>query len=153
MFATNNIQQTIKCTYEDIQNGDDPWVALGDFANDWFGRNKDIRAGLVAEPLELPIEAPSDQVLLLRQWAAFCAASVEYLCHQADLPVPEWVNDTRYALTEEEVFYTSPLAYKQRVRERLQLEAPEPFRRRNVFCSERVYATKHDEVLSALQSA
>ena len=143
MFATA-IQQTMKRAYRDIQNGEDPWVAIGDFSHDWFGNYADQRPELVEEPLELPAEAPLDQVLLFRQWAAFCAASVEYLCRQANLPVPVWVNDARYALTEEEMFYTSPLAYKQRVRERLQLEAPEPFRRRNVFCSERIYANKYE---------
>jgi hypothetical protein len=151
MFATA-IQQTIKRAYRDIQNGTDPWVAIGDFSHDWFGNYADQRSDLVAEPLELPTSVPLEQRLLFRQWAAFCAASVEYLCCQADMPVPVWVNDSQYALTEEEVFYTSPLAYKQRVRERLQIEAPEPFKRRNVFCSERVYANKY-EASPVLQSA
>lgn len=62
------------------------------------------------------------------------------------MPVPEWVTNPIYVLSKEEAFYASPLAYKQRVRERLQNEAPEPFKRRNVFCSERVYANKYTEL-------
>jgi hypothetical protein len=144
MFAAA-IQQTIQQVYRDIQNGEDPWVAIGDFSHDWFGNYVDQRKDLVAEPLELlPLESVTlEQQRPLRQWAAFCAASVEYLCLQAGMPVPAWVNDTQYSLTEEEAFYTSPLAYKQRVRDRLRLEAPGPFKQRNVFCSQRVYANKY----------
>ncbi len=145
MFA-DAIQQTIKCAYRDIRNGDDPWVAIGDFSHDWYGNYADQRAMLVAESIELPENAlSSEQWLQFRQWAAFCAASVEYLCRQAGISIPEWVNSPKYALLSEEAFYTSPLAYKQRVRERLQQEAPEPFKRRNVFCSERVYANKYEQ--------
>lgn len=144
MFA-NATQQTIRQAYRDIRNGDDPWIAIGDFSHDWFGNYVNQRAELVAEPIEmLEEETAPEQQLHLRQWAAFCAASAEYLCKQANVPVPAWVHDEKYILAEEEAFYTSPLAYKQRVRERLQNEAPEPFKRRNVFCSERVYANKYE---------
>lgn len=153
MFAAD-IPQTISQAYADILSGDDPWVAIGDFSHDWFSNYKDRRADLVVDPLELSLEAvPPEHVLLMRQWAAFCAGSVEYLCLQANIPVPTWVNDAQYQLTEEEAFYTSPLAYKQRVRDRLQLESPEPFRKRHVYCSARVFANKYDGELPALQSA
>jgi hypothetical protein len=143
MFAAD-IKQTMRRAYQDIRDGNDPWVALGDFSHDWYGNYAEPgqRVTLVAEPIELPDEEAQARELLA--WAAFCAASVEYLCLQAAMPVPEWVKDPRYVLSEQEAFYTSPLAYKQRVRERLQHEAPEPFRRRNVFCSERVYANKYE---------
>lgn len=156
MFAAD-IQQTIKRAYQDIRNGDDPWVAIGDFSHDWFGNYAipDQRVRLVAEPIEFPEGVSSEEQLQLRQWGAFCAASVEYLCRQAGLSVPEWVSNPQYVLSEQEIFYTSPLAYKQRVRDRLQQEAPEPFKRRNVFCSERVYANKYEAtpVLQAVQLA
>lgn len=153
MFAAN-ILQTIKQTYADILAGDDPWVAIGDFGHDWFDNYVNQRADLVADPIDFSPEVVSpEQSLPARQWAAFCAGSVEYLCLQANIPVPEWVNNTQYQLTEEEAFYTSPLAYKQRVRDRLQLESPGPFRKRHVYCSARVYANKFDGELPALQSA
>ena len=153
MFAAN-VLQTIKQAYEDILAGDDPWVAIGDFSHDWFGNYVNQRTDLVAEPIGFSPEVVSpEQALTARQWAAFCAGSVEYLCLQGNIPVPEWVNNTQYQLSEEEAFYTSPLAYKQRVRDRLELESPEPFRKRHVYCSARVYANKYDGNLPALQSA
>ena len=134
--------QTIAEAFRDICDGQDPWVALGDFSHDFFGNYPDLdqRMELVREPIELPEEL----ALGLRQWAAFCAASVEYLCSQAGLPVPGWVDAPLYTLPEP--FYTSPLAYKPRVRERLEQEAPEAFRKRNVFCSGRVYANKYERL-------
>jgi hypothetical protein len=139
MFATA-VAQTIKQAYQDIKEGGDPWIAIGDFSHDWYGNYTapEQRSTLVAEPLELEEDVAPE----VRAWAAFCAASVEYLCAQAGLPVPAWALDPQYILSEP--FYTSPLAYKPRVRERLEHEAPEPFKRRNVFCSERVYANKYE---------
>ena len=87
MFAID-IQQTIKKAYQEIREGSDPWVALGDFSHDWYGNYPEAaqRMALVAEPLEVPGEAEPTE---LRQWAAFCAASVEYLC-QEQLHLPLW---------------------------------------------------------------
>jgi hypothetical protein len=132
--------QTIASAFRDICEGQDPWVALGDFSHDFFGNYPDQREELVQDPVLLP-EQPTPE---LQQWAAFCAASVEYLCGKAGMAPPEWVNAPRYILTEP--FYTSPLAYKRRVRERLEQESPEAFRKRNVFCSERVYANKYERL-------
>jgi hypothetical protein len=140
-FAEDNVQ-TIAEAFRDICAGQDPWVALGDFSHDFFGNYPELdqRVELVKEPLELPAQP----ALELQQWAAFCAASVEYLCQMHAVPIPEWVNAPQYTLSEP--FYTSPLAYKPRVRERLEQEAPEAFRKRNVFCSERVYANKYERL-------
>src|SRR5438034_1050864 len=72
MFAAD-IPQTIKQAYQDMRDGGDPWVALGDFSHDWYGNypEPNQRAALVAEPVELPEEEVSpEQLLPLRQWAA-----------------------------------------------------------------------------------
>src|SRR5437764_6791018 len=129
-FAEDKTQTTANA-FQDICDGQAPWVALGDFSHDFFGNypDPDQRRELVRVPIALP-EQPA---LELQQWAAFCAASVEYLCQMYALPIPEWVNAPQYTLAEP--FYTSPLAYKARVRERLKQEAPEAFRKHNVFCS------------------
>ncbi len=52
--------------------------------NEWFDYAKDLRAELVATPLSLPEEAKQQQ----HRWAAFCAASVEYLCARSSVPCP-----------------------------------------------------------------
>jgi len=146
MFAID-CPQTIKQVYQDIKNGDDPWVAIGDFSHDWYGNYTEIaqRLALVSEVVELSVEGASREQ---RQWAAFCAASVEYLCQEAGLAVPSWVDNPAYILPKEDAFYTSPLAFKQRVRERLEQESPAAFRKRNVFCSKRVYANKYEAVVT-----
>lgn len=145
MFA-EDIPQTIKRTYQEIREGNDPWIAISEFSHDWYGNYTTMtqRIALVSDPVEIPQE---DHPVELGQWAAFCAASVEYLCQEASMPIPSWVYNSVYIL--QEPFYTSPLAYKERVRQRLEQEAPEPFRTRNVFCSKRIYANKYERRLTA----
>ncbi|HET8851401.1 MAG TPA: hypothetical protein VFN02_02665, partial [Ktedonobacteraceae bacterium] len=67
--------QTMALTYQEICQGERPWVALGNFMNDWFDYAKDRRAQLVVDPISLPQEPTTDTC----RWAAFCAASVEWL--------------------------------------------------------------------------
>ena len=68
--------QTMAWAYQQICAGEDPWTALGNFTNAWYDYAKDIRAALVSEPL-VKSEQDSEHH---RHWAAFCAASVEFLC-------------------------------------------------------------------------
>ncbi|GHO71661.1 hypothetical protein KSC_105530 [Ktedonobacter sp. SOSP1-52] len=152
MFALD-VPQTIAEAFRQIHNGEDPWQAIGNFSHDWYGNypTPEQRCALVAEPIKIGLSEPEheasqspEQQMQLRQWAAFCAASVEYLCKQARLEVPAWVQNADYILSEDQSFYTSPAAAtKPKVRERLRQQAPEAFRRRNVFCSNRVYANKY----------
>ena len=151
MFAAD-IPQTMRQAYQDIREGEEPWVAIGDFSHDWHRAiSTSQRLLLVAEPFEVSSEASQEQ----RQWAAFCAASVEYLCEQAGVTAPSWIENPIYTLHDEDTFFTSPAASsKPRVRERLIQEAPQAFRRRNVYCSARVYANKYDAApLHVKQSA
>jgi hypothetical protein len=67
---------TMARAYQDICAGEDPWTALGNFTNAWYDYAKAMRAALVCEPLAKP-ETETEHS---RHWAAFCAASVEFLC-------------------------------------------------------------------------
>jgi hypothetical protein len=67
---------TMAFAYQRICRGEDPWTALGDFSNAWYGCAKHIRPELVKEPLT----RPEQETEHTRRWGAFCAASVEYLC-------------------------------------------------------------------------
>src|SRR5690242_8483325 len=67
---------TMAYAYQRICQGEDPWTALGDFSNAWYGYAKHIRTDLVKDPLIKPEQETEDT----RRWGAFCAASVEYLC-------------------------------------------------------------------------
>ena len=75
------------------------------------------------------------------RWAAICAASVEWLCGQDEIPCPSWVHNDAHCLPEP--WFDSPGAYKPQVRERLVHETPEPFAGRNIFCGNRVFANKY----------
>ena len=80
--------------YQQICAGEDPWTALGNFTNAWYDYARDSRGALVSEPLGKP-EADSEHT---RQWGAFCAAPVEFLCDRYGVPCPEWVQEPDYSL-------------------------------------------------------
>jgi hypothetical protein len=132
--------QTMTLTYQEICQGEEPWVALGNFMNDWFDYAKDRRAELVADPIVLPA-LPGNEML---RWAAFCAASVEYLCELYGVPCPSWVHNPAYRLSEAWFDALSP--QKPQVRERLIQQTPEPFVKRNIYCGNRMFANKYEFV-------
>jgi hypothetical protein len=130
--------QTIAQTYQQIVQGERPWNALGDFMNYWFSYALDRREELVKEPIQEPAEATAYQ----HQWAAFCAASVDYLCQTYGVICPDWVHDPCYFLVAP--WFEGLGAQKPHVRERLLHEAPEEFAKRNIYCSSRVFANKYE---------
>ena len=79
--------QTMARAYQQICTGEEPWIALGNFRNAWYGYAKDDRFALVKDP----IQEPEPNTRQTRRWGAFCAASVEFLCHCYNVPCPEWV--------------------------------------------------------------
>jgi hypothetical protein len=130
--------QTMAQTFQEICQGETPWVALGNFMNDWFDYAKDQRTQLVATPIFLP---PSSNTDILR-WATFCAASVEWLCDRYSITCPEWVENPAYVLSDP--WFDSPGAHKPQVRERLIRQTPEPFTRRNIYCGNRMFNNKYE---------
>lgn len=133
-----NRLQTMAFTYEEICQGQQPWVALGNFMNDWFDYAKDRRAELVADSLSLPVEPDEEKV----RWAVFCAASVEYLCERYGVACPEWVYDPAYVLAEP--WFDAPMAHKPEIRAYLIQQTPAPFARRNIYCGDRIFANKYE---------
>jgi hypothetical protein len=131
-------EQTMAQTYRAICQGEAPWVALGSFMNAWFDYACDRRASLVADPLTLPDAPDADS----QRWAAFCAASVEWLCERYSIACPFWVENPAFVLPEP--WFDSPAAHKPQVRERLRRRTPLPFARRNVYCGDRVFANKYE---------
>ncbi|HEU5376288.1 MAG TPA: hypothetical protein VFV38_12655 [Ktedonobacteraceae bacterium] len=147
--------QTMAVTYAEICQGESPWVALGNFMNDWFDYARERREQLVSDPLELPDPLTPE----LQRWAAFCAASVEWFCQQYAVVCPQWAYAPVYALEEPWIYY--PLARSQdpeqqkELRERLVQQTPEPFARRNIYCGERMFHNKYEyaEKYARLRSA
>jgi hypothetical protein len=74
---------TIAGVIAQIDQGEDPWFALGCFLHDWWCYAADYRQELIAEPLP-PATTPEG-----RHWVAFCAATAEELCLRASLPSPD----------------------------------------------------------------
>ena len=130
--------QTMRTTYQLIVQGERPWNALGDFLNYWFGYATNRRAELVAEPIQEPTEVTSD----LHRWAAFCAASVEYLCGRYSVPCPDWVLQPTYSLSDP--WFTGLGAHKPQIQARLIQETPTAFAGRNIFCGNRMFANKYE---------
>src|SRR5258708_1790452 len=138
MPTTFGTIQTITRAYQQISAGEDPWIALGNFRNAWYGYAKDMRAALVNEPLEDPIQE-TEQTL---QWKAFCAASVEFLCDRYGVPCPAWVHDPRFILTTP-WWHTRHLDHPSN-RTQLLETTPALFAQRNIFCGNRLYQNKYE---------
>ncbi len=131
-------EHTMAMTYQAICQGESPWIALGNFMNEWYDYAKERRAQLIADPLTLPEEPGIDAL----RWAAFGAASVEWLCRRYGVPCPSWVYTPAYSLPEP--WFDYPVAHKPQVRGRLLQQTPEPFARRNVYCGNRIFANKYE---------
>jgi hypothetical protein len=129
--------ETMKWAYQQICAGEDPWTGLGSFGHAWYGYAKDKREALVAEPLAKPDEETEDT----HRWGAFCAASVEFLCTQYNIPCPHWVYDLSYSLKDP---WYPRRADTPAVRERARQTTPAPFARRNIFCGNRLFQNKYE---------
>lgn len=124
---------TIAAAAVQIDHGEDPWFALGNFLHDWWCYAADHRQALIGEPL------PFMQTAVGRDWATFCAATVEELCCRTNYPCPSWVNQPRYQ-REQPWYFSSETAH----RDWLRTTAPEPFRRRNLFVGAGVLDNKYE---------
>lgn len=138
MPTTYGTIQTMTRAYQHICEGIDPWIALGNFRNAWYGYAKDIRPDLVKDP---PAE-PEPDTEHNRRWRAFCAASVEFLCERYEVPCPEWVHDPRYVL--ETPWWHTNHPYDLAVHAKLVQTTQAPFARRNIFCGNRLFQNKYE---------
>ncbi len=137
MIPTIKTVQTISRAYQQICTGEDPWIALGNFRNAWYGYAKDNRLALVNDPLT----EPEHNTEHTRRWGAFCAASVEFLCGCYSVPCPEWVHYPRYILTTP---WWPEHTYDLSDRIHLMQITPTPFVQRHIFCGNRLYQNKYE---------
>lgn len=136
--------QTIGETFSRI--GSDlafPWLAIGDFLDDWCFTAPPDRPSLVQEAIA-PVDDAEDHGTVSRdgdlsRWAAFCAALAEWLCQRDELPVPEWTQRATYRLAEPWFLYPIVPGLPGEFLRAWQLEqTPAPFARRNIFGDEQM---------------
>ncbi|GAC1393281.1 MAG: hypothetical protein NVS4B11_14630 [Ktedonobacteraceae bacterium] len=125
--------QTVAETFEQICKGEQLWVALGNFLNDWWYFSTDHRRELIETPI---IPAPTPD---LHYWAVFCAAMVEWLCEQDNVPCPTWTMKECYILPKP-WFYD--VGWSRRTN--LLATTPAAFKRRNMFVGNRMFLGKRD---------
>ncbi|HEY7833333.1 MAG TPA: hypothetical protein VIG30_07175 [Ktedonobacterales bacterium] len=117
-------RQTIAETYTRIiSDPEHPWLALGDFLDDWRFTTVADRPELVSEPIALV----EDNLEVLR-WGAFCAATVEWLCRQDGLPFPSWTSQPKFVLSDPWFLYPGDLLRAWQL-----ATTPVPFKMRNIF--------------------
>jgi len=104
--------------------GDDYQLAINSFADEFRRVPVDVQQALVATPIAQG------------NWLeALLAAVVSYLCHEADISQPPWVEH----VTSPAPYFVLP-ARGFAMRVRLLLESPPPFRNRGVFVPENYLA-------------
>lgn len=106
-----------------------PWVALGDFLDDWRFADPGERPAMVAEAIATIPDADRD----LLRWAAFCAATTEWLCRQDGLSFPLWTSNAAYRLDEPWFLYPGDLLKPWEL-----VTTPVPFKMRNIFGGDRM---------------
>ena len=114
--------QTAAETFARIQMGTTPWVAIGDFLDDWRRLPPEQRAALVADPITMATDAEQTR------WAALCAAAVEWLCWGERIAFPGWTAKPEYILPEPWFLYPG-----WRLRAWQLATTPAPFKLRNIF--------------------
>jgi hypothetical protein len=120
--------QTAAATLQRVADGDDPWLAVGQFLDDWRREEATDRLRLVADD---PPEVAGDEL----RWAALLAAAVDFLCAQDGVRAPDWVRRPVYRLAVPWFLYPG-----WRLRAWQLATTPVSFRMRNIFGGDRILA-------------
>lgn len=125
-------RQTIAETFARIRaDWEHPWLAIGDFLDDWRFTEPHDRGDLVREGIVV-LDQDSDEV---HRWAAFCAAMVEWLCWHDGLSFPAWTSRAEYRLEEPWFLYPGDLLRAWQL-----ATTPAPFKMRNIFGGDQMLA-------------
>ena len=118
-------------TIERIRGGEPPWVAMGDFLDDWRRATPTRRRAMIRTPVQ------PEGAQKLARWASLLAASVDRLCWIAEprMPAPAWVLDPRFILPEP--WFLLP-GWRSRAHQLV--DTPAAFKARNIFGGDRILA-------------
>lgn len=125
-----HVPQTARQTMTRIIYGMAPWVAIGDFVDDWDRGDAIAREQMIHEPLA---RTDSEE---LRRWAALIAAAVDWLAWNAEperVTPPAWVYGDEYILPRPWFLYPG-----RRLRMHQLVDTPSPFKRRNIYGGDRI---------------
>jgi len=112
--------------FERLLDGrESPWTAIGNFLDSFYAADRPGRGALVATP---PAPAADDAAL---RWAAFLAASTDWLSHRFGMERPDWVLRPEYILPEPWFLYPEGA-----LRISSLFLTPPPFKARNIFCGD-----------------
>lgn len=125
--------QTIIRTYELICKDESPWIAIGNFLNDWWFYAVPQRPELIKTPLLLALDKRT------QRWAAFCAAMVDTLCEQCNIRCPDWTKQEQFQLSQPWFYYKASTS-----RSWLLATTPASFKRHNVYMGNNVLSGKWD---------
>ncbi|MDR2729262.1 MAG: hypothetical protein LBB56_09015 [Chitinispirillales bacterium] len=119
---------TISQAMEQLSIGEDFYIVLGDILDEFYRTDATTRTAMLAN-------APSQSasVLVSREYAALLAASAHKLANDYGLPVPKWVMDRKYRLTDEPYFDCNATG---NLRLLFMYKSPTEFKYRNLFVDE-----------------
>ena len=122
---------TASQSFERVRRREDPWVAFGDFLDDWGRAEPDQRALLVALPIVITEDAPE------RRWAALYVAAIDWLCWTSTprVDAPRWLADSVYVLPSPWFVVEGNALHSWQL-----VESPAPFRMRRIFTDGSVVA-------------
>jgi hypothetical protein len=120
-------RSTIAESFDRLTRGEKPWVAFGDFLDDWRRSGHEDRYELIEVPLQDTARHP--------QWAALFAATVEQLCSLEQINSPAWIRDETYYYLPEPWY---PTVRSEKMGQLYQEITPLIFKQHNVFSGDRV---------------
>ena len=129
--ATGYRLSTVSRSFDRIRGGEDPWIAFGDFLDDWRRAEPDQRMRMVREPIATTAGDPN------RRWAALFTATIDWLCWTAEprMDGPAWLADPIYVLPTPWFVAEGTTLHDWQL-----VESPAPFRMRGIYTDANVVA-------------
>lgn len=120
---------TINQILQKTQQGEDFYLLLGDFLDEFYGASNEKKILMITEK-------PTDSALnTSTEYLCFAAATTHKLANDYQLAVPDWVFDKRFYMKEKPFFACGA---RGNLRLLFMYKAPAEFKHRNMFVDENV---------------